>query len=165
MKKIAAISGFSLLVLVMVLVSFNYIGPHLGWHVDELGSGSMVPCLKTGSLVVTRPVDPGEIEVGDIITFNAVAGAHTVIHRVIEIRTQSQTSFITKGDANLVADSSPVKAENVLGTICLHIPGWGSVVDFLDTTPGFIFCLVVPGLIILLVFARSIWKGAAPKSA
>jgi len=150
MKKAAVISFLTLLVLVMILTALTYIGPHLGFYFGRISSRSMEPELKTGSLIVSCPVDTDKIKVEDIITFNNRQGSNRMVHRVIEVRTESRLEFITKGDANLMADSSPVIADAVLGRVCLHIPGIGSLVDLQGTTAGFICGLVCPAVIIVI---------------
>jgi signal peptidase I len=63
MKKIAWYTVLSLVVMLMVVAVFIYVAPHIGWHVSAVVSGSMEPAIRTGSLVVTCPADPEEIEV------------------------------------------------------------------------------------------------------
>ena len=69
MKKVAWYIGISLIVMFMAVAVFIYAAPHIGWSVNAVVSGSMEPALQTGSLVVTRPMEAEDIEVGDIKTF------------------------------------------------------------------------------------------------
>jgi signal peptidase len=162
-KKTAVISFLTLVVLFMLVAATVYIGPHLGLHIDNVVSGSMEPALKTGSLVVSCPVDPETVEVDDIITFFSWISGNRVVHRVIQIDTQPGLQFTTKGDANLVADPSLVRAGDVLGRVCLYIPGLGGFVEFLDSTIGFIFGLMVPGAIIVVFFGWYLWNSISGK--
>ncbi len=149
------------LALVMVLMSaavLTYLAPHLGWRVDAVVSGSMEPCLKVGSLVVTRPVNPEAIIVGDIITFKPTTiGETTITHRVISIGKASPLYFITKGDANGRHDPFSVPARNVAGKICFHVPYMGYFTEFLKTPWGFLLGLAIPALIVIAMYVRSIW--------
>lgn len=159
MKKIAWYTVFSLVFMLMVVAVFIYVAPHIGWHVSAVLSGSMEPALETGSLVVTRPVDPEEIEVGDIITFNSVwLGGRSVTHRVIDIKKNSPVSFQTQGDNCGMPDPFSVSEENLLGEICPHIPYGGSFTEFLKTPAGFITSVIVPGILILILYVISVWR-------
>ncbi len=158
MKKATEYLGFALVIVLMIAAVLTYLAPHLGWRVDAVASGSMEPCLKVGSLVVTRPVNPEAIIVGDIITFKPPPiGATTITHRVVSIGEASPLYFITKGDANGRHDPFSVPARNVVGKICFHVPYMGYVTEFLKTPWGFLLGLAIPALIVIAMYVRSIW--------
>lgn len=76
----------------------------------SITSGSMWPALKKGDLVFIKGVnDKSDIEVGDIIVYQNPMGF--TIHRVIRM---GETTVVTKGDANNVADT-PVEYSEVVG--------------------------------------------------
>ncbi len=157
MKKTMEYLGFALVIVLMLASVLTYLAPHLGWRVDAVASGSMEPYLKVGSLVVTRPVDPEAIAVGDIITFKAVTVGETLItHRVIGVEKGSLFYFITKGDANGRHDPFGVPARNVVGKVYFHLPYAGYVTEFLKTPWGFTLGLVIPALIVTAMYVRSI---------
>lgn len=88
-------------------------------------TGSMVPVINIGDVVIIKEISPEEVELGDIILFPM--GNTQVVHRVIEIKEQgNQKVFITKGDANCVPDADPVLPANVMGEVIFIIPkaGW-----------------------------------------
>jgi len=159
MKKAAGNIGFALVILLMVTATLTYLAPHFGWRVDAVLSGSMEPQLKVGAVVVTHSVEPEAIAVGDIITFRPTAvGENLISHRVVGVEEHSPIYFKTKGDANSGADPFTVPARNVLGKICLHIPYLGYATEFLKTPLGFVFALVLPGLLIIAIYVKSIWQ-------
>ncbi len=158
MKKAACYSGLILLVLLMVAAVGTYIAPHFGWRVDAVISGSMEPELKVGSLVVARPVEPGSITPGDIITFYLKGTSDTAVtHRVIDVKHNSPLYFETKGDANEYPDPFIVPAGDLLGKICLHVPYLGYITEFLKTPYGYIIGLAVPTAIVIAVYIRSVY--------
>ena len=159
MKKVVEYLVLTVVVLLMAAAVFTYVGPHFGWQVDAVLSGSMEPRLKVGSLVVTRSVEPETIAVGDIITFRPVSvGENLITHRVIGIGQSSSLYFETKGDASDMPDPFTVPAQNLVGKICFHAPHWGYFTEFLKTPFGFIFALVIPALIIIVMYVRSVWR-------
>ncbi|MFC1976781.1 signal peptidase I [Chloroflexota bacterium] len=162
MKKAAWYLVFTLVVLFMTAAVFIYLAPHLGWRVNAVLSGSMEPELKVGALVVTRPVEPDAIEVGDIITFRpTTVGENLITHRVVGVWVSSPPYFETKGDANDSPDPFTVPARNLVGKICLHVPYWGYFTEFLKTPFGFLFAVVIPGLIIIVAYVMSVWRAIA----
>jgi len=67
-----------------------FVAPHFGWRVDAVLSGSMEPTLKVGSVEITKPFDPNNIQVGDIITFRSPRNPQLVVsHRVVAITDQA----------------------------------------------------------------------------
>lgn len=159
------IAGIALASL-LVLASFSvYISPHFGWRVDGLRSGSMAPQLNTGDMVVTRPVLPEAVKVGDIIIFHSVDKRDYLLsHRVISIERNSPLSFRTKGDANETADPFVVPAGNLVGELAFHAPLLGYGVLFLQTKSGLMASLVIPGVIILAACLKSLRDELAGKT-
>ena len=159
MKKTFEFIGFILALIVIVAAVLTYLAPHFDWRVDAVLSGSMEPELKVGSLVVTRPLEPKDIEVGDIITFRlATVSTGIATHRVIGVFKNSPIQFQTKGDANDRPDPIMVSGNNLVGKICLHIPMMGYFTEFLKTRSGFIFGIVIPGLILISLYIISVWR-------
>jgi signal peptidase len=159
MKKTAKYTGLVILAILMVAAVLTYLAPHFDWRVDSLCSGSMEPQLKEGALVITRPVEPETIAVGDIITFlPTTSGDDPITHRVTHIETNSLLHFTTRGDANNGNDPSAVSAQDVLGKVCFHIPYLGYVTEFLKTPWGFVVALVIPSLAIVAIYTGAIWR-------
>ncbi len=91
-------------------------------------SGSMRPALPVGSVVIERPVDTADLQVGDIATYQQAPGRGVYItHRIAAIdRTANPVMFTFKGDANRVADALPVPATAIRGKVWFDVPylGW-----------------------------------------
>ncbi len=95
-------------------------------------SNSMVPVFSRGDLIVIKGLECGKIEVGDIIVYNNPVRKIPIVHRVVEIDSDSQGEvlFTTKGDNNGHTDQSsgispPVRCEWVRGEVKLIIPKLG----------------------------------------
>ena len=159
MKKVAEYLGLTVAILLISVAVFTYLGPHFGWRVDAVLSGSMEPQLQTGSLVITSSVEPETIVMGDIITFRPTsAGENLITHRVIGIGHSSSLYFETMGDANGKADPFTVPARNLVGKVIFHTPYWGYATEFLKTPLGFIFAVVIPASILIAVYIVSMWR-------
>ena len=158
MKKVVEGFGFAFMILVMTAAMLTFLAPRLGWSVDAVYSGSMEPELKVGGVVVTRPVEAEDIKAGDTITFYSPLDEKLTSHRVIILEEGSQLHFWTKGDVNEDADPFSVPAENVVGKVCFHIPYLGYVAQFVKTFLGFLLTICLPGLIIMVMEIRNIWR-------
>ncbi|MBA7664907.1 Signal peptidase I W [subsurface metagenome] len=158
MKKAIQSFGFAVIILLMAAAAFTFLAPHFGWSVDTVFSGSMEPQLKVGGVVVTRPVEAGDIKIGDIITFHSPLNEKLTSHRVIAVEDGSPVHFQTKGDTNEDADPFVVPAQNVAGKVCFHVPYLGYAAQFVRSPLGLLLTLCLPGLIIIVMEMVSIWR-------
>ena len=131
-----------------------------GYKLYAVLSGSMNPAFDTGSLVAVKPIDPAELQEGDIITFGS-SGGKIVSHRVVGINRKDGLSFITKGDANNVADSGAVPASRVIGMVGVAIPYLGRLLVFSQTKQGLLTLIIIPALVILVLEGLELWSYAA----
>ena len=114
---------------------------------------SMYPNIHSGDLIFCGEKAAEDVQVGDVISFFDPAGNGTsvVTHRVTEITTteDGKLAWKTKGDANNIADATPVPAENLVGVYRSRLAGLGSVAMFMQTTAGLIVCVVLPLILIV----------------
>ncbi|HBS92913.1 MAG TPA: signal peptidase I, partial [Firmicutes bacterium] len=130
-----------------------------GYRLYAVLSGSMNPAFDTGSLVAVKPVDPATLQAGDIITFGS-SGGKIVSHRIVGIEAEDGLSFVTKGDANNVADSGTVPASRVIGVVGLAIPFLGRLLVFSQSKQGLLTLIIIPALVILVLEGRELWSYA-----
>jgi signal peptidase len=121
-----------------------------GMHSYIVQTGSMEPQIHVGSVVFTRP---NTYNIGDIITFNR--GTITVTHRLVG---EKNNQYITKGDANKIADPEPVNKNDVIGKDVLIVPYIGRAVEYLKTVPGFLIFVALPILIYVFFEMRNFKK-------
>lgn len=132
-------------------------GPSIMGHsLYAVLSGSMSPAFNTGSLLAVSPVDPAQLQEGDIIAF-ARSGGEIVSHRIVGIENENGLNFITQGDANDVEDSGTVAANQVIGAVALAIPWLGRILVFSQTKQGLLLMIVIPASVVLALEARSLW--------
>jgi signal peptidase len=151
--------SYKLLFLVMFMTLSIVIVPSLfGCQFEAIRSGSMSPAIDTGSLAITRPVNPYSIEVGDVIAYRSPTAPDTlVIHRVAGIENDSTLSFRTKGDANKTLDAYVLPAEAVEGQVKLSIPLAGYLAGFARSSAGYVILLAIPGAIVLYMELNKLW--------
>lgn len=92
-------------------------------------SGSMLPVIQIGDVIIVQKIPAEQVQTGDIIQFKTET--IRVAHRVIDIKEENrQRVLITKGDNNQSADTDPVLPEQVVGRVVAIIPkiGWPSMV-------------------------------------
>lgn len=120
----------------------------LGVEVFSVQTDSMYPTLKPGDLIIDKAVkDPSKLRVGDIITYWTVIDGQRVLntHTIYNIYDGGDyLIFETKGDNNNVVDSLTVHESEVVGKYSTRIGGVGKALDFLQTSKGFLICIVIP---------------------
>ncbi|WP_157842671.1 signal peptidase I [Bacillus alkalisoli] len=124
-------------------------------------SGSMEPTIPTGSAIFVEEVDPRELQVGDVITFESPIHENTriITHRITEIFNFGQLEFIAQGDSNEAADPMPIPAQNILGKHSdITIPYLGYILSFLQSKKGIGLALIIPGLLVIGIEVFSVWK-------
>ena len=120
-------------------------------------SGSMEPAIKTGSVVIVKPVE--NYKANDVITFEDGGKDKTTTHRIVDVEVISgQTQYITKGDANNAEDSNKVPKDKVVGKVLTSIPYAGYILAMAKKPIGFVLLVVVPCVMIIFEEVGKIWK-------
>ncbi|MCI9449369.1 MAG: signal peptidase I [Clostridiales bacterium] len=109
-----------------------------------------------GDLVLSKEVDPSELQVGDIISYqstNEENYGETVTHKIRDLTTDAEGApgFVTYGTTTDTNDENIVTYSFVLGKYQTHLPGVGKFFQFLKTTPGYIACIFIPFLLLILM--------------
>lgn len=109
-----------------------------------------------GDLVLIKEVDPSTLKEGDIIAYisqNTANFGETVTHKIRKITTDAEGNpgFVTYGTTTDTDDETVVTYPYVLGKYQTNIPKVGKFFQFLKTTPGYIVCILVPFLILILI--------------
>ena len=110
-------------------------------------SSSMEEALFPGDLLVLQSQAPEDINVGEIIVYNADWHSQApVVHRVIQREyVDGEYRYYTQGDNNPQPDQSYRTYDDIVGVVILTIPWIGNITLFLQT-PG-----VLPVILILLL--------------
>ena len=110
-----------------------------------------------GDIVLIKTVDdPTALQPGDVIAFisqNSVSMGETVTHMIREVRKTTDgrvIGYVTYGTNTGTDDEAIVEPAYVLGVYSGKLPKLGYFFQFLQSTPGYIVCILVPFLILIL---------------
>jgi signal peptidase len=145
--------AWTVIVAVAASIVVSVLVPRIGGGTPyTILTGSMRPTMPPGTLVVTKPVPPAAIKVGDVVTYQLGSGEPTVVtHRVVGIGIDGKGNrlFTTQGDANHTADSKPVMAVQIRGVRWYYVPYLGYATTFVTGQERRITTiLVVSGLLL-----------------
>lgn len=148
---------FALIGLLLAAVAIPRLG---GGTTYTIKTGSMTPGLPPGTLIVVRPVDPADIGIGAVITYQLHSGDPTVVtHRVVGVtRIDGEPAFQTRGDANNAPDSEWVRGVQVKGKFWYRVPYAGRIGTFVTGSSRGIATYVLAGA--LFAYAAAMYVGA-----
>lgn len=111
---------------------------------------------NAGDLVLVKAVDPSALQEGDIIAYtsqNTENYGETVTHKIRKLTTDENgdPGFVTYGTTTDTDDETVVTYPYVLGKYQFSIPKLGTFFQFLKSTPGYITCILVPFLTLILI--------------
>ena len=135
----------TLFIIVGISVLIAYI---IGIKPYVVMSGSMEPNIKIGSVSFVNTRYPyKKIQVGDVIAFKRDTIFAT--HRVVEI---TDEGFITKGDANNIADGKIVSQNEYVGKNILSIQKLGYIIQATQTKAGKVILITTIVFILACAF-------------
>jgi len=116
-----------------------------------VASGSMLPTLKVGDLIIVQGVPSDQIYAdplkGDIIVFRR--GSELIVHRAVYKENRSDGYwFTTKGD-NVPSRDSPFHESNLVGKVIGKIPWVGNLALLMHTKENMLMFAII--IIILIV--------------
>jgi len=168
-KLSAALSTLALVIAliicfgVIIQVTTNGYVRFGGYSLFRVVTGSMEPAVPVGSLLVCKSTPIEEIGQGDIVCFHSLNPkilGKVITHRVIAVEKDADGApmLVTKGDANLSADSERVTQTNLIGRVNHYAKDdniMASVVDVMTDKIGFMVLILFPTLLIAGFILRS----------
>jgi signal peptidase len=123
-------------------------------------SGSMTPTIRTGDVVVVRPISPTAARIGDIVTFQDPDGSgRLLVHRIRAIALQGRyVAVTTQGDANTAQEHWRVPTDGTIGTVVYRVPLLGFAASWISSPIGRIALLIVPALALAVSLLVGIWR-------
>ena len=127
-----------------------------GFHCYIVLSDSMSATdFDAGDLVIVKEVDPTTLKEGDIIAYqsqNSENYGATVTHKIRAKTTDANGNpgFITYGTTTDTDDETVVTYPFILGKYQMALPKVGTFFQFLKTPQGYIVCILIPFLLLIL---------------
>ncbi|MDQ5869075.1 MAG: signal peptidase I [Thermoproteota archaeon] len=170
---------FSILISAIIIIAFFmsirlYLGEFNPVYV--VVSGSMIPTLQIGDVVVTQNDGHGiggsaqsafdHLKKGDIIVFKAPddfdeqGNPRTIVHRVIFVGLEPRSNeqvVATKGDNNpesYLGLDFPIMKSNYIGKVIIVIPKLGLIIQLLKPPVNYILIAIIIGVFIVYHFKR-----------
>ena len=110
-KQISNILSICLILFFISVISSSFITKQItgkstvfGYKPFYIMSESMDPVIKVGHIVISKPINADDIDIGDIVAYKTPS--KTVIHRVIKINDDGTYEF--KGDNNKIQIPSDI---------------------------------------------------------
>ena len=113
---------------------------------------------SAGDIVIIGDVkDPTKLEPGNIISFistNEKSYGETVTHMIREVQYNTESGkvegYVTFGTNTGDNDQALVEPEYVIGIYKGKLPGVGNFFAYVKSTPGYIVCILIPFLLLIL---------------
>lgn len=114
--------------------------------------------INSGDLIIIKETDPSTLKEGDIISYTSTSlenYGETITHKIRSLTTDENGNlgFITYGTTTDTDDENIVTYERVLGKYENCIPKVGKFFNFLKTTPGYFYCILIPFMVLILMQA------------
>lgn len=111
--------------------------------------------IQAGDLILSKEVDPNTLKPGDIITFlsqDTESFGEIVTHMIRAKTTDANgnAGFITYGTTTDVDDETVVTYLYILGKYEGHVPKLGTFFNFLKTPQGYIICIFIPFMLLII---------------
>ncbi len=127
-----------------------------------VASGSMVPTLNVGDLIIVQGgFNVSDINAdyltGDIIVFHKPSNPdELIVHRAVDV---TDDGLVTKGDHNPTVDNHwKVTDDELVGKVVGSIPYLGHIPLFVHTPSGITIILILIIILVLLEFALPLAK-------
>lgn len=154
---IVALAVFMMIFTVISVNTFNRNDRNLfGYRAYIVNSDSMSKTdFSAGSLIFVKQVDPSTLKEGDIITYISQSSDNygaNITHKIRRLTTDAQGNpgFVTYGTTTGIDDDIIVTYPYVMGKYEGHLNGVGTFFNFLKTPQGYMVCIFVPFMLLIL---------------
>ena len=123
-----------------------------GFRIFNVATGSMVPEYNVGDILISKEIDPNELQVGDNIVYQGEKQdfkGKIVTHKIIEKREENgKLFFTTKGIANEEADPE-ISEDQIYGKIVYKTIILSFISKIINNIYAFYFLIIIPIAIII----------------
>ena len=154
---VVVLAVFMMLFTIISVSTFNRNDRDLfGYKAYIVNSDSMAATdFNAGDLILVKETDPATLKAGDIITFisqDSASFGEVITHKIREktVDSNGNVCFVTYGTTTGVDDETVVTYLYILGKYETRIPHMGTFFNFLKTPQGYIICIFVPFMLLIL---------------
>lgn len=154
---VVALAVFMMIFTIISVTTFNRNDRDLfGYKAYIVNSDSMAATdFAAGDLIFVKEIYAGDLVEGDIITFisqDSESYGEVVTHKIRSkaVDAQGNPGFVTYGTTTGVDDAVIVTFPFILGKYEFHLDGVGTFFNFLKTPQGYIVCIFVPFMLLIL---------------
>lgn len=154
---IVLLAVFMMIFTIISVSTFNRNDRDLfGYKAYIVNSDSMAATdFDAGDLILIKEVDPNTLKEGDIITFvsqDTESFGQVITHKIRAktVDANGNAGFITYGTTTGVDDETIVTFLYILGKYEHKIPNLGTFFNFLKTPQGYIVCIFIPFMLLIL---------------
>lgn len=154
---VVALAVFMMIFTIISVTTFNRNDRDLfGYRAYIVNSDSMAATdFNAGDLILVKETDPTTLKAGDIITFisqDSASFGEIITHKIREKTTDANgnVGFVTYGTTTGVDDETIVTYLYILGKYEAKIPYMGTFFNFLKTPQGYIVCIFIPFMLLIL---------------
>lgn len=154
---LVALAVFMMIFTVISVTTFNRNDRDLfGFKAYIVNTDSMAATdFEAGDLIFVKEVDPASLQEGDIITYisqNSESFGEVITHKIKSLTTDAtgNPGFITYGTTTGAVDATVVTYPYVMGKYVSHLDGVGTFFNFLKTPQGYIICIFIPFMLLIL---------------
>ena len=155
---LVAVAVFMMIFTVISVLTFDKADRSLfGYKAFIVLSDSMSKTdFSAGDLVLAKEVDPSALKEGDIISYtsqNSENYGQIVTHKIRRLTTaeNGEPGFVTYGTSTDTDDENIVTYPYVVGKYSGSIPKIGAFFNFLKTVPGYIICILMPFMLLIII--------------
>jgi len=154
---VVAIAVFMMIFTVISVRNFDRNDRSLfGYKMYIVNSDSMAATdFDAGDLIFVKSVSPSSLKEGDIITYisqNTHNFGETVTHKIRKVTRDAEGAlgFVTYGTTTGTDDEAIVTEPYVMGKYVSHLANIGHFFNFLKTPQGYIVCIFVPFILLII---------------
>ena len=123
-----------------------------GYRLFTVATGSMEPKYEVGDILISKEINPKDIQIGDDIVYRGKEGSFNgkvVTHQVVSIRDEEgNKKIITKGIANTEEDPE-IDSTQVYGKVIYKVQTLSFISQIIKNIYVFYFIIFVPIAIII----------------
>lgn len=159
---------FSISMMILTIVSVTTFDRNdrklLGYQALIVRSDSMSATdFNAGDLIFIKETDPSSLKIGDIIAYQSEDTnnyGETITHKIGDVTTDADgnASFITYGTTTGIEDEYYVSQNQVQGQYIGKLPNVGSFFQFLKTVPGYLICILLPFMVLIMIQAFNTFR-------